>query len=128
MNQSEIHLAGHAIECRINAEDPAHGFRPAPGRIERWESPTGPNLRVDTHVGDGYEVPPFYDSLLCKVIAHGDSRADAIETMLGGLGHLVCEPIPTTATMHQAILRSPAFQSNAYDNRTLPGWPPQEEG
>jgi acetyl-CoA carboxylase, biotin carboxylase subunit len=119
-----VTLSGHAIECRINAEDPAHGFRPAPGRITRWQAPpTGPDLRVDTHVESGYEVPPFYDSLLCKVIARGADRAQAIARMIAALEALVCEGVPTTVPMHLAILKSADLRDGRYDNRTIPGWP-----
>jgi acetyl-CoA carboxylase biotin carboxylase subunit len=124
--QSEIALTGHVIECRINAEDPAAGFRPAPGRIARWRSPDaqGGAIRVDTHVEDGYVVPPHYDSLLCKVIARGDHRDQAIDRMITALGELVCDGVPTTVPMHLAILRSPAFRQGDYDTRAIPGWPP----
>jgi acetyl-CoA carboxylase biotin carboxylase subunit len=124
--QSEIALTGHAIECRINAEDPAAGFRPAPGRIARWVAPgaQGGAIRVDTHVEDGYVVPPHYDSLLCKVIARGDSRDQAIDRMITALEELVCDGVPTTVPMHLAILRSPAFRRGTYDTRAIPGWPP----
>ena len=124
--QADIRLSGHAIECRINAEDPHDDFRPAPGTIDRWVSPSGPGIRVDTHVSDGYAVPPFYDSLLCKVIAHGDDRPQAIERMIGALQNLVCEGVPTTVPMHLAILRSSAFRDNAYDTGGIPGWPAKE--
>ena len=80
--QDDITLEGHAIECRINAEDPSADFRPAPGRIERLALPTGEGVRVDTHVAEGYVVPPFYDSLLCKVITHGKDRAEAVDRMI----------------------------------------------
>jgi acetyl-CoA carboxylase biotin carboxylase subunit len=124
--QSEVALTGHVIECRINAEDPAAGFRPAPGRIARWRSPDaqGGAIRVDTHVEDGYVVPPHYDSLLCKVIARGDDRDQAIDRMITALGELVCDGVPTTVPMHLAILRSPAFRQGDYDTRAIPGWPP----
>jgi len=125
LRQDDVVLRGHAIECRINAEDPAHGFRPAPGRIVRWQPPAaGPDLRVDTHVESGYEVPPHYDSLLCKVIARGPDRPAAIRRMIAALEALVCEGVPTTVPMHLAILRSAALQGGRYDNRTIPGWPP----
>jgi acetyl-CoA carboxylase biotin carboxylase subunit len=124
--QDDVTLAGHAIECRINAEDPSAGFRPAPGRITKWRTPRGPGVRVDTHVVEGYEVPPHYDSLLCKVITHGTDRDDAIAKMLGALGELVCEGVPTTVAMHQTILASDDFRLNRYDTRTIPGWPAKE--
>ncbi len=126
MSQDDIELSGHAIECRINAEDPYRAFRPSPGTITRWVSPRGPGIRVDTHVADGYTVPPFYDSLLCKVIAHGDDRRQAIERMTAALEGLVCDGVPTTVPMHLAILRSPAFGDNAYDTGRIPGWPVKE--
>ena len=122
--QEEITLVGHAIECRINAEDATQNFRPAPGIIKRWHVPASEHLRVDTHVTDGYEVPPHYDSLICKVIASGDTRDQACDRMIAALEGLVCEGVPTTVPMHLAILRSPAFRANRYDTRSIPGWPP----
>ncbi len=125
--QDRVQLRGHAIECRINAEDPSAGFRPAPGKITRWELPDvaafpSGALRIDTHVEPGYEVPPHYDSLLCKVITRGADRAEAIAHMIAALSALVCEGVPTTIPMHLAILRSPDFLSGDYDTRRLPGW------
>jgi acetyl-CoA carboxylase biotin carboxylase subunit len=125
--QQEIELRGHAIECRINAEDPTAGFRPAPGTITRWSVPTGEGVRVDTHVCSGYTVPPHYDSLLCKVIAHAATRDDAADRMIAALAELVCEGVPTTATMHRVILASEPFRTGRYDTRAIPGWPPGEE-
>ena len=123
--QADVAFTGHAIECRINAEDPYAGFRPAPGRITRWKSPEpqGGAVRVDTHVTDGYVVPPHYDSLLCKVIARGADRDEAIDRMAVALEQLVCEGVPTTVPMHLAILRSAAFRRGDYDTRSIPGWP-----
>jgi acetyl-CoA carboxylase, biotin carboxylase subunit len=125
LRQDEIELRGHAIECRINAEDPSDGFRPAPGTITRWVSPdpAGGRVRVDTHVRSGYRIPPHYDSLLCKVVAHGPTRDAAIDTMLAALGQLVCEGVPTTVPMHRAILASDDFRRHRYDTRGIPGWP-----
>jgi acetyl-CoA carboxylase biotin carboxylase subunit len=125
IDQGDVELDGHAIECRINAEDPADNFRPAPGLIERWETPAEVDgeLRVDTHVSAGYTVPPHYDSLLCKVIARGGDREAARRQMIAALGELVCEGVPTTAPMHAAILESAAFRDNDYDTRAIPGWP-----
>jgi len=125
LRQEDIELRGHAIECRINAEDPSDGFRPAPGTITRWQSPdtAGGRVRVDTHVSSGYRIPPHYDSLLCKVIAHGPDRDAAIETMLAALRELVCEGVPTTVPMHQVILASDDFRHHRYDTRGIPGWP-----
>jgi len=125
--QADVRADGHALECRINAEDPAAAFRPAPGRITRWRLPAlGPDLRVDTHVEEGYEVPPHYDSLLCKVITRGADRAEAVDRMIAALEGLTCEGVPTTIPMHLHILRSDAFRRGAYDTRSIPGWPPAE--
>jgi acetyl-CoA carboxylase, biotin carboxylase subunit len=122
--QDQIAFAGHVIECRINAEDPADNFRPAPGTISRWEPPAGEGIRVDTHVTAGYVVPPFYDSLIAKLIVRGADRADAIARTLTALARFHVAGVPTTIPMHQAILQSPAFQSGRYDTRAIPGWPP----
>lgn len=129
LTQEDIALEGHAIECRINAEDPADGFRPSPGLITRWAPPaTGADLRIDTHVESGYEVPPFYDSLLCKVITRGADRDEACDRMIEALSALVCEGVPTTAAMHVAVLGSEDFRAHRYDTRAIPGWPPAAEG
>ncbi len=126
ITQDDIHFEGHAIECRINAEDPSAGFRPSPGTIVRWEAPSAEGVRVDTHVTSGYEVPPHYDSLLCKVITHAESRDDAADRMVAALTGLRCEGVATTVPMHLAILRSEAFRSSAYDTRSIPGWNPPD--
>ena len=122
--QAEIPLAGHVIECRINAEDPAANFQPAPGRITAWQPPSGDGIRVDTHVSTGYVVPPFYDSLIAKLIVRGVDRIDAIARMLAALRAFRVEGVPTTIPMHVAILESDAFRSGNYDTRAIPGWPP----
>jgi acetyl-CoA carboxylase biotin carboxylase subunit len=123
--QRDVPLEGHAIECRINAEDPRAGFKPSPGTITTWRlpDPQGGAVRVDTHVEEGYVVPPHYDSLICKVIARGPTRDAAIATMLRALGELVVEGVATTIPLHQQVLASDAFRQNRYDTRTLPGWP-----
>jgi acetyl-CoA carboxylase biotin carboxylase subunit len=101
--QREIELRGHAIECRINAEDP-FTFIPSPGRITSYHSPGGPGIRVDSHVYQGYAVPPHYDSLLGKVIAYGDSRDQAIRRMRIALSEMVVEGIKTNIPLHQELL------------------------
>lgn len=127
MAQEDVQLEGHAIECRINAEDPHDHFRPSPGVIERWALPAAvPGLRIETHVESGYEVPPFYDSLICKLVAHGADRAEATDRMVAALEGLTCEGVATTVPMHLAILRSDAFRTNRYDTGGIPGWPSQE--
>jgi acetyl-CoA carboxylase, biotin carboxylase subunit len=121
--QDEIPLTGHVIECRINAEDPANGFQPAPGQITAWRPPAGDGIRVDTHVDAGYVVPPFYDSLIAKLIVKGTDRGDAIAKMIAALRAFHVEGVPTTIPMHVAILESDAFRTGNYDTRAIPGWP-----
>ena len=126
-SQEDVKLEGHAIECRINAEDPHEGFKPSPGVITKWKAPDdAEGVRVDTHVDSGYEVPPFYDSLICKVITHGHDRDQAADRMIAALESLVCEGVPTTVPMHLSILRSGGFRSSDYTTRAIPGWPPDQ--
>lgn len=124
-SQQDVVLRGHAIECRINAEDPSHGFSPSPGVIERWEARIPADdggIRIDTHVASGYEVPPYYDSLVCKVIAWGQDRDAACDRLVRALKSMRCEGISTTIPMHLAVLSSEAFRENRYDTRAVPGW------
>jgi acetyl-CoA carboxylase biotin carboxylase subunit len=120
--QDDIPLTGHVIECRINAEDPSKGFQPAPGTITEWRPPSGDGIRVDTHVESGYVVPPFYDSLLAKLIVKGANRDDAIAKMLAALRAFHVAGVPTTIPMHVAILESEPFRTGNYDTRAIPGW------
>ncbi|MBZ0101428.1 MAG: ATP-grasp domain-containing protein [Thermoanaerobaculia bacterium] len=121
--QDDVKLEGHAIECRINAEDPTEGFRPCPGVITRFELPRDhEGLRFDTHVVPGYEVPPHYDSLICKAVARGRDRNEACDRMISALEAMRVEGVRTTIPMHLAILRSPDFREHRYDTRTIPGW------
>ncbi len=108
-SQSDITTRGHAIEFRINAEDPEHEFRPSAGVIERYLAPGGPGVRMDSHVYAGYEVPPFYDSLLGKLIVWGPTREAAIARSRVALGELLIEGIVTNIPIHQALLASEAF-------------------
>jgi acetyl-CoA carboxylase biotin carboxylase subunit len=110
---------GHAIEARINAEDPARGFAPAPGVVERFRPPLGPGVRVDTHVEDGAVIPPFYDSLIAKVIVWDDDRPAAIERSLRALSELEIAPVPTTAAVAAEIIASSGFRSGVYSTRFL---------
>ena len=112
-------LSGHAIECRINAEDPEHNFRPSPGKIESLHFPGGPGIRVDSHVYAQYVIPPFYDSLIAKVIAHGRTRDEAIRRMQRALEEFVVEGIKTTIPLHQRILASQGFQAGDLDTSFL---------
>ena len=108
--QDDIEIRGHAIECRINAEDP-RTFMPSPGPIKLWHPPGGPGVRVDTHVYSGYNVPPYYDSLIGKLITHGDNRETAIARMRNALAELVVEGIKTNTALHQEILAHSAFHA-----------------
>jgi acetyl-CoA carboxylase biotin carboxylase subunit len=121
--QSDLVTSGHVIECRINAEDPANSFAPAPGTITVWQPPSADGIRVDTHVEAGYVVPPFYDSLLAKVIVKAPDRDAAIAKMLAALAAFRVEGVPTTIAMHRQILASDAFRTGNYDTRSIPGWP-----
>jgi len=109
LRQRRLRLTGVAIECRINAEDPANGFRPTPGRIERFVAPGGPGVRLDTHVHAGYVVPPAYDSLLAKLIVHQKTRRDAIACMVRALEEFTIEGVPTTISLCLDILRHNQF-------------------
>ncbi len=115
MKQEDIVPRGHAIECRINAEDPANGFRPCPGRIERITAPGGFGVRFDSHVSAGYVVPPHYDSLLGKLIVHQATRREAIETMARALKELRIEGIKTTVPLHLEVLANSAFHDSQVD-------------
>jgi len=112
--QEDVKITGHAIECRINAED-ARTFMPSPGPIRLWHPPGGPGVRVDSHVYSGYNVPPNYDSMIGKLITHGDTRETAIARMRNALAELVVEGIKTNTALHQEILAHSAFQAGALD-------------
>jgi acetyl-CoA carboxylase, biotin carboxylase subunit len=120
-------LRGHAVEVRVNAEDPRRDFAPVPGLVSRWVEPAGGGLRIDTHVFGGYRIPPHYDSLLAKVIAHGPDREVALERLDRGLAHLVVEGVPTTAELLRAVLGAEAFRAERHHTRWmeqefLPEW------
>jgi acetyl-CoA carboxylase biotin carboxylase subunit len=112
--QGDIQFRGHAIECRINAED-ARTFMPSPGLVKRWHAPGGPGIRVDSHVYSGYTVPPNYDSMVAKLIAHGENRDAAIARMRNALVELVVEGIKTNTALHQEILSHTAFSEGGLD-------------
>ena len=108
-DQKDIEFRGHAIECRINAEDPTRGFAPSPGTIGLYYAPGGHGVRVDSHVYSGYTIPPYYDSLIGKLIAHGDTRKMALERMYRALSEYLIRGIKTTIPLHKAILSDPVF-------------------
>ncbi|MFQ5610321.1 MAG: acetyl-CoA carboxylase biotin carboxylase subunit, partial [Woeseiaceae bacterium] len=112
--QDDIRIQGHAIECRINAED-AKTFMPSPGLITLAHQPAGPGVRVDSHIYSGYNVPPFYDSMIGKVIAHGHDRDAAFARMRIALTEIVIEGIKTNVPLHQEIFQHAAFQAGGTD-------------
>ncbi|MGZ4620728.1 MAG: acetyl-CoA carboxylase biotin carboxylase subunit [Blastococcus sp.] len=115
LRQDDVVVTGHAVECRINAEDWTAGFRPSPGRIDRVLLPVGEGIRVDTHVQGGTVVPPYYDSLLAKLIVHGTDRTDALDRARAALELLRIEGVTTTVPVHQALLADPEFRAGGVD-------------
>jgi acetyl-CoA carboxylase biotin carboxylase subunit len=114
IKQEDVHILGHAIECRINAEDP-RTFMPSPGLVTLWHSPGGPGIRVESHLYSGYKVPPYYDSMIGKLIAHGATRNIAIARMKNALNEVVIEGIKTNIPLHQEIFQHSAFQTGGTD-------------
>ena len=112
-------LRGHAIECRVNAEDPARNFQPSPGLITAFHPPGGPGVRVDTHIYHGYTVPPYYDSLLAKVIVHGNDRDEAIARMRQALDSFIIEGVTTTIPFLGRVMRHPDFVAGKVDTKFL---------
>ncbi|MDT8341539.1 MAG: acetyl-CoA carboxylase biotin carboxylase subunit [Longimicrobiales bacterium] len=115
----EVRLRGHAIEFRINAEDPERGFAPSPGTITAYHPPGGPGVRLDTHIYQGYRVPPFYDSLLGKLIVAGNSREEALSRARNALSHFVIEGVHTTVSFLQEVVRDEEFRAGQVDTGFL---------
>ena len=113
--EQSIFPSGHAVECRINAEDPENDFRPSPGTITAFHAPGGPGIRIDTHVYAGYAVPPFYDSLLAKLIAYGNTREEALVRAYHALDAFIIEGIHTTIPFHREMLMNTAFAAGQVD-------------
>jgi acetyl-CoA carboxylase biotin carboxylase subunit len=113
--QNEIKLNGHAIECRLNAEDPSKNFMPQPGLIETWQPAGGPGVRVESHVRPGYRIPPNYDSMIGKLIVHGRDRTEAIARMHSALGEMKVGPIATTIPLHQQLVQEKSFVDADFD-------------
>jgi acetyl-CoA carboxylase biotin carboxylase subunit len=112
-------LRGHSIECRINAEDPYRNFQPSPGLITAYHPPGGPGVRLDTHVYAGYHVPPYYDSLLAKVIVHGNNRDEALGRMRQALDSFILEGVTTTIPFLSRVIRHPDFVAGNVDTKFL---------
>ena len=117
--QADIKYSGHAIECRINAESPQHGFRPCPGRITEWQGPVGAGIRLDTHCYPGYFVPPYYDSLLAKLIVHAETRKQAADQTLRALENFHVSGIDTLIPFLQTVIGHPEYRSGAVNTRWL---------
>jgi acetyl-CoA carboxylase biotin carboxylase subunit len=115
LRKKEYKPKGHAIECRINAEDPEHNFRPSPGKIESFHLPGGYGVRVDTHCYAGYQIPPFYDSLMAKLIVTAPTREQAIRKMSTALEEFTVEGVHTTIPFHRRVMKNAVFQSGKFD-------------
>ncbi len=130
--QKDIGIRGHAIECRINAEDPSRGFLPSPGHLARWAPPSGEGLRLDSHCFEGYRVPPNYDSMIGKLIAWGEDRAEAGARLSGALESFEIQGVNTTIALHKDLLGHPDFRTSRIttrwlENEFLPSWKDQPE-
>ncbi|ALG74484.1 acetyl-CoA carboxylase [Azospirillum thiophilum] len=117
LRQEDVHFSGHAIECRINAEDPDKGFLPKPGVLKDFHAPAGPGIRVDSHAYPGYALPPYYDSLLAKIVSWGRTREEAIARMRRALAETRVEGVPTTIGFHQRLLSDDRFLAGAVHTR-----------
>jgi acetyl-CoA carboxylase biotin carboxylase subunit len=114
LRQEDIKISGHAFECRINAEDPV-SFTPSPGRIEEFHAPGGLGVRVDSALYAGYSIPPYYDSLVAKLIVHGRDRNEALMRLRRALGEMVVSGVSTTIPLHQRLAEDPSFIANDFD-------------
>jgi len=121
LRQQDVEFRGHAIECRINAEDP-RTFAPSPGLVKAYHAPGGMNVRVDSGLYDGYKVPPYYDSMIAKLIVWGHTREGALRRLRRALQEFVIEGMKTTIPLHQALLDDPEFQQGAYTIKWLEAW------
>ncbi|NTW49875.1 MAG: acetyl-CoA carboxylase biotin carboxylase subunit [Chlorobiales bacterium] len=119
LSRRKITPHGHSIECRINAEDPEHDFRPSPGDLKVFHTPGGHGVRVETHAYAGYKIPAYYDSMIAKLIVHAHSRDEAIERMLRALDEFIIEGIKTTIPFHKRVMQSRLFRSGQYDTGFL---------
>tara|TARA_R110002126_G_scaffold151471_9_gene298537 strand:- start:2771 stop:4132 length:1362 start_codon:yes stop_codon:yes gene_type:complete len=120
--QKDIQLRGHAIECRINAEDPARNFQPSPGTLTAFVPPGGPGVRVDSHCYSGYRIPPNYDSMIGKLLVHRNTRDEAIRTMLRALDEFVIEGVASTIPLQREILKHADFKSGGHDTGFIERW------
>ncbi|MFN2126516.1 MAG: acetyl/propionyl/methylcrotonyl-CoA carboxylase subunit alpha, partial [Anaerolineales bacterium] len=119
LKQTALKPLGHSIECRINAEDPSNNFIPSPGEITSFYQPGGPGTRVDTHIYATYKIPPYYDSLIAKLIVHGKDRKEAIDRLARALDEFVIEGIKTTIPFHKYVIRTKEFISGKFDTNFI---------
>ena len=127
LRQEDVQLRGHSIECRINAEDPDHDFRPSPGEVKFLHLPGGPGVRVDTHLYQGYRIPPQYDSLIGKVIVWAEDRAEAVARMQGALEEMVVDGLKTTVPFHLRVLAHEVFRAGEVNTSFLERLNEEEE-
>jgi acetyl-CoA carboxylase biotin carboxylase subunit len=121
LTQDDIKFNGWAIECRINAENP-DSFTPSPGKVKEFHAPGGLGVRLDSGIYAGYAIPPYYDSMIGKLIVHGRSREEALMRMRRALGEMVVSGVETTIPLHQALLEEPEFLAGDYHIRWLESW------
>jgi acetyl-CoA carboxylase biotin carboxylase subunit len=128
LEQADVRSEGHAIECRVNAEDPARDFAPSPGIVSFFHLPGGNGVRVDSHVYQGYEISPYYDSMIAKIICHGRTRDESIERMQRSLEECVIDGVETTLSFQRAILEDPRFRRGEFSTRFIDEfeWNPEE--
>ena len=122
LQQKDIKITGHAIECRINAENPEKNFRPSPGKITDVHFPGGEGVRVDSAIYTGYEVPPYYDSMIAKLIVHAPTRKEAIQKMRWALSEFLVDGVETNIDFQLRLLKTEAFEQGTYDNAFLMHW------
>ncbi len=128
LRQEDLSIRGHAVECRINAEDPDQAFRPAPGRVTTFLPPGGPGVRVDSQLYGGYDIPPYYDSLVAKLIVHAADREAALARLRRSLHEFVIEGVPTTLTFHRRVLDDERFRSGHFDTSFIENLAPAPAG
>jgi acetyl-CoA carboxylase biotin carboxylase subunit len=119
INQGDIRLTGHSIECRINAEKPSDNFRPSPGTVTVLHFPGGPGIRIDSAIYQGYTIPPYYDSMIAKVIVHAQSRPEAIVKMKRALAEFIVDGVDTNIDFDLSLIRDAVFKKGDYDNNYL---------
>jgi acetyl-CoA carboxylase biotin carboxylase subunit len=119
ISTKKIAPRGHSIECRINAEDPDNDFRPSPGELKVFHTPGGHGIRVETHAYAGYRIPPYYDSMIAKLIVHAPTREESIERMIRALDEFIVEGIKTTIPLHKKVMQSQLFRSGNFDTSFL---------